>query len=112
MMHLLCVVFYMLVRQPTNITICQVPHGLRIEKRKREFWFLPILGVTADTKQAQTVCVPAAGTLIGAVITSFHPRSNLAHLISVIHKGTYGSKRLSDLTKVAAGERQKTRIGK
>lgn len=91
--------------------MCQAPRGLRIEKR--EFWFLPVLRVTADIKQARyCMCDPAAGTFTGAVITSFHPRSNLANLISVIHRGTYGSKRLNDLTKVTAGERQKTQLGK
>ena len=40
-------------------------------------------------------------------MTSSHPHSNLESLISIIHRGAYGSKRLSDLTKVTAGERQK-----
>lgn len=40
-------------------------------------------------------------------MTSSHAHSNLERLISIIHRGTYGSKRLSDATKVTAGERQK-----
>ena len=43
----------------------------------------------------------------GPKMTSSHSHSNLERLISVIHRGTHGSKRLSDLTKVTAGERQK-----
>lgn len=39
--------------------------------------------------------------------TSFHPGSSLERLISIIYRGIYGSNRLSDLTKVTAGERQK-----
>lgn len=58
------------------------------------------------------MCDPVAGTVTGAVITSLHPRSNMANLISIIHRGTSGSKRVSDLAKVIAGERQKTRLEK
>lgn len=43
----------------------------------------------------------------GPKMTSSRSHSNLERLISVIHRGTHGSKRLSDLTKVTAGERQK-----
>lgn len=43
----------------------------------------------------------------GPKITAFHPRSHLERLISIIYRGTYSFKRLSDLTKVTAGERQK-----
>lgn len=57
------------------------------------------------------VCKLLRGDLQGAgggsKITSFHPWSKLERLISIIYRGTYSSKRLSDSTKVTAGERQK-----
>lgn len=48
----------------------------------------------------------------GPEVTSFHRGSSLERPSSIIYRGIYGSNRLSDSTKVTAGERQKIRLEK